>query len=51
MWGSILAYVVSRGPGTLSIDRIVAFNLSDEPEGRPPWPDHASSLSARALVD
>ena len=27
MWGSILAYVVSRGPGTLSIDRIVAFNL------------------------
>ena len=27
MWASILAYVLSRGPGTLSIDRIVAFNL------------------------
>jgi putative oxidoreductase len=27
MWASILAYVVSRGPGAFSIDRIVAFNL------------------------
>jgi putative oxidoreductase len=27
MWGSILAYVLSRGAGALSIDRIVAFNL------------------------
>ena len=27
MWASILAYVLSRGPGALSIDRIVAFNL------------------------
>ena len=27
MWGSILAYVVTRGPGAFSIDRIVAFNL------------------------
>jgi len=27
MWASILAYVLSRGPGALSLDRIVAFNL------------------------
>jgi putative oxidoreductase len=27
MWASILAYVATRGPGTLSIDRIIAFNL------------------------
>ena len=27
MWGSILAYVLSRGAGALSVDRIVAFNL------------------------
>ena len=27
MWASILAYVLSRGPGALSIDRLVAFNL------------------------
>jgi putative oxidoreductase len=27
MWASILVYVLSRGAGALSIDRIVAFNL------------------------
>ena len=27
MWASILAYVLSRGPGTLSIDRFVALRL------------------------
>ena len=27
MWASILAYVLSRGSGALSIDRIIAFNL------------------------
>lgn len=27
MWGSILAYVLSRGAGALSIDRIIALNL------------------------
>lgn len=27
MWASILAYVMSRGPGALSIDRVIAFNL------------------------
>jgi putative oxidoreductase len=27
MWASILAYVLSRGPGALSLDRIIAFNL------------------------
>jgi len=27
MWASILAYVLTRGPGTLSIDRVIAFNL------------------------
>ncbi|MCW5735913.1 MAG: DoxX family protein [Enhydrobacter sp.] len=27
MWASILAYVLTRGAGALSIDRIVAFNL------------------------
>ena len=27
MWASILAYVLSRGAGALSIDRVVAFNL------------------------
>jgi putative oxidoreductase len=27
MWGSILAYVLSRGPGALSIDRVIALNL------------------------
>jgi putative oxidoreductase len=27
MWGSILAYVLRNGPGALSIDRLVAFNL------------------------
>jgi putative oxidoreductase len=27
MWASILAYVLSRGPGALSIDRLVAFRL------------------------
>ena len=27
MWASILTYVLSRGAGALSIDRIVAFNL------------------------
>ena len=27
MWASILAYVLSRGPGGLSIDRVIAFNL------------------------
>jgi putative oxidoreductase len=27
MWASILGYVLARGPGALSIDRIVALNL------------------------
>lgn len=27
MWASILAYVLTRGPGKLSIDRLIAFNL------------------------
>jgi putative oxidoreductase len=27
MWISILAYVLTRGAGTLSIDRVIAFNL------------------------
>ena len=27
MWASILAYVLSRGPGALSLDRVIAFNL------------------------
>ena len=27
MWASILAYVLTRGPGALSIDRLIAFNL------------------------
>jgi putative oxidoreductase len=27
MWASILAYVLSRGPGALSIDRLIAFRL------------------------
>ncbi len=27
MWASILAYVMTRGAGTLSLDRIIAFNL------------------------
>jgi putative oxidoreductase len=27
MWASILAYILTRGPGALSIDRIIAFNL------------------------
>ncbi|WP_289295070.1 DoxX family protein [uncultured Reyranella sp.] len=27
MWASILAYILTRGPGSLSIDRIIAFNL------------------------
>lgn len=27
MWASILVYVMSRGPGALSIDRVIAFNL------------------------
>jgi putative oxidoreductase len=27
MWASILAYVLSRGPGAISIDRAIAFNL------------------------
>jgi len=27
MWASILAYVLSRGPGALSIDRIIALRL------------------------
>jgi putative oxidoreductase len=27
MWGSILAYVLTRGAGKLSIDRLVALNL------------------------
>ena len=27
MWASILAYVLTRGPGALSFDSIVAFNL------------------------
>ena len=27
MWASILAYVLSRGAGALSIDRLIAFNL------------------------
>ena len=27
MWASILAYVMTRGPGALSIDRAIAFNL------------------------
>ena len=27
MWASILAYILTRGPGTLSLDRIIAFNL------------------------
>ena len=27
MWGSILAYVLTRGAGKLSIDRLVAFHL------------------------
>jgi putative oxidoreductase len=31
MWASILAYVLSRGPGALSIDRIIALNLFARP--------------------
>lgn len=27
MWASILAYILTRGPGPLSVDRIIAFNL------------------------
>jgi putative oxidoreductase len=27
MWASILAYVLSRGAGALSLDRVIAFNL------------------------
>jgi putative oxidoreductase len=27
MWASILAYVLTRGPGAFSFDRIIAFNL------------------------
>src|SRR5262249_62345704 len=27
MWASILAYVLSRGPGALSIDRLIALRL------------------------
>lgn len=27
MWASILAYVLTRGAGALSIDRLIAFNL------------------------
>jgi putative oxidoreductase len=27
MWGSILAYVLSRGAGKLSLDRLIALNL------------------------
>jgi len=27
MWASILTYVLTRGPGKLSIDRLIAFNL------------------------
>ena len=27
MWASILAYVLTRGPGALSIDRLIAFRL------------------------
>jgi putative oxidoreductase len=27
MWASILAYVLTRGPGALSIDRVIALNL------------------------
>ena len=27
MWASILAYVLRSGPGALSIDRVIAFNL------------------------
>lgn len=27
MWASILAYVLARGPGALSIDRLIAFRL------------------------
>jgi len=27
MWASILAYVLTRGPGVLSIDRLIALNL------------------------
>ena len=27
MWASILAYVLSCGPGALSIDRLIAINL------------------------
>ena len=27
MWASILAYVLTRGPGALSIDRLLAFRL------------------------
>ena len=31
MWASILAYVLSRGAGALSIDRLIAFNLFARP--------------------
>jgi len=27
MWASILAYVLSRGPGALSLDRLIALRL------------------------
>jgi putative oxidoreductase len=31
MWASILAYVLSRGPGKLSIDRLIALRLFARP--------------------
>lgn len=31
MWASILAYVLSRGAGAMSIDRLIAFNLFRRP--------------------
>lgn len=31
MWASILAYVLSRGAGAISIDRVIAFNLFGRP--------------------
>ena len=50
MWASILAYVLTRGPGR-AVDRSshrvqpVRTRLS---KGAPPWPGRASSSSARA---
>ena len=54
MWGSILAYVLTRGPGALSLDRIVAFNLFGRAQAVvevPRCPARTSSSSARGSGD